>query len=76
MKLQERVDSDLKDAMRAKEATKLSVLRMLKSALKYALGPSFSVRNILAERFPLEINLDYGDCFWLGSQCACLLSTD
>jgi uncharacterized protein len=36
MTLQERVDSDLKDAMRAKEATKLGVLRMLKSALKYA----------------------------------------
>jgi uncharacterized protein len=36
MKLQERVDSDLKDAMRAKDATKLGVLRMLKSALKYA----------------------------------------
>jgi uncharacterized protein YqeY len=34
--LNERVDSDLKDAMRAKEATKLGVLRMLKSALKYA----------------------------------------
>jgi uncharacterized protein YqeY len=36
MTLQQRVDSDLKDAMRAKEATKLGVLRMLKSALKYA----------------------------------------
>jgi uncharacterized protein YqeY len=36
MTLQERVDSDLKDAMRAKEATKLGALRMLKSALKYA----------------------------------------
>jgi uncharacterized protein len=36
MTLQERVDSDLKEAMRAKDATKLSVLRMLKSALKYA----------------------------------------
>jgi uncharacterized protein YqeY len=36
MTLQERVDSDLKDAMRAKDATKLGVLRMLKSALKYA----------------------------------------
>jgi uncharacterized protein YqeY len=34
--LNERVDSDLKDAMRAKDATRLSVLRMLKSALKYA----------------------------------------
>ena len=36
MTLQERVDSDLKEAMRAKDATKLGVLRMLKSALKYA----------------------------------------
>ena len=36
MTLQERVDSDLKEAMRAKDATKMGVLRMLKSALKYA----------------------------------------
>jgi uncharacterized protein len=36
MTLPERIDSDLKDAMRAKEAGKLAVLRMLKSALKYA----------------------------------------
>jgi uncharacterized protein YqeY len=36
MTLQQRVDSDLKGAMRAKDATKLNVLRMLKSALKYA----------------------------------------
>src|SRR3954471_20300904 len=36
MTLQERIDSDLKDAMRAKDAGKLTVLRMLKSALKYA----------------------------------------
>ena len=36
MTLQERVDSDLKEAMRAKDATKLGVLRMLKAALKYA----------------------------------------
>jgi uncharacterized protein YqeY len=36
MTLQERVDSDLKDAMRAKDATRLGVLRMLKSALKYS----------------------------------------
>jgi uncharacterized protein YqeY len=36
MTLQQRVDSDLKEAMRAKEVTKLGVLRMLKSALKYA----------------------------------------
>jgi len=36
MTLQERVDSDLKEAMRARDTTKLGVLRMLKSALKYA----------------------------------------
>ena len=36
MTLSERIDSDLKDAMRAKAAGKLAVLRMLKSALKYA----------------------------------------
>jgi uncharacterized protein len=32
----ERVDADLKEAMRAKDTTKLGVLRMLKSAFKYA----------------------------------------
>ena len=36
MTVTERVDSDLKEAMRAKDATRLGVLRMLKSALKYA----------------------------------------
>src|SRR5712671_6588961 len=36
MTLQQRVDSDLKEAMRAKDATRLGVLRMLKSAFKYA----------------------------------------
>lgn len=36
MSLAERIDSDLKDAMRAREATRLGVLRMLKSALKYS----------------------------------------
>src|SRR5215210_227907 len=34
MTLQDRIDSELKDAMRAKDAQKLGVLRMLKSALK------------------------------------------
>src|SRR5687767_6447598 len=33
--LKERIDSDLKDAMRAKKELELSVLRMLKSAIKY-----------------------------------------
>ena len=36
MTFPEQIDSDLKDAMRAKDAGKLSVLRGLKSALKYA----------------------------------------
>ncbi len=36
MTVSERVDSDLKEAMRAKDTKKLGVLRMLKSALKYA----------------------------------------
>ena len=36
MTISERIDADLKDAMRAKDAGKLSVLRMLKSAMKYA----------------------------------------
>ncbi|PYJ11821.1 MAG: glutamyl-tRNA amidotransferase [Verrucomicrobia bacterium] len=36
MTLQERIDSDLKDSMRAKDAARLGVLRMLKSALKYS----------------------------------------
>lgn len=33
--LKERIDADLKDAMRAKDELKLSVLRMMKSAVKY-----------------------------------------
>jgi hypothetical protein len=36
MTVQERIDADLKDAMRARDAGRLGVLRMLKSALKYA----------------------------------------
>jgi uncharacterized protein len=36
MNLPQRVDEDLKEAMRARNASKLGVLRMLKSALTYA----------------------------------------
>ncbi|HZE13477.1 MAG TPA: GatB/YqeY domain-containing protein [Chthoniobacterales bacterium] len=36
MTLPEQIDADLKDAMRARNAEKLAVLRGLKSALKYA----------------------------------------
>jgi uncharacterized protein YqeY len=36
MNLSARIDTDVKDAMRARDAARLSSLRMLKSALKYA----------------------------------------
>lgn len=36
MILQQRIDSDLKEGMRAQDAARVGVLRMLKSALKYA----------------------------------------
>lgn len=36
MSLLQQIDIDLKNAMRAKDATTLSVLRLLKSAIKYA----------------------------------------
>ena len=36
MTIQQRIDSEMKDDMRAKDAAKLSVLRMLKSAVKNA----------------------------------------
>src|SRR5438309_2690842 len=36
MSIQKRIDSDLKEGRRARDTTKLGVLRMLKSALKYA----------------------------------------
>ena len=36
MNLSHRIDADLKEAMRARDLVKLGVLRMLKSALKYA----------------------------------------
>lgn len=36
MTLAERIDNDLKEAMKARDAARLSTLRMAKSALKYA----------------------------------------
>ena len=36
MNLTQRIDADLKEAMRSRDTLKLGVLRMLKSALKYA----------------------------------------
>jgi uncharacterized protein YqeY len=36
MDFQARIDNDLKEAMKAKQADRLNVIRMLKSALKLA----------------------------------------
>ena len=36
MSLTAKIDQDIKEAMKAKEADKLGALRMLKSSLKYA----------------------------------------
>jgi len=36
MALTEKIDSDIKDAMKAKDSVRLGALRMLKSSLKYA----------------------------------------
>ncbi len=55
MTLQQRIDSDLKDAMRAKEATKLSVLRMLKSAMKYAVIEKSGAEGELADAESVQV---------------------
>jgi uncharacterized protein YqeY len=47
MTFQERIDSDLKRAMKAREATRLGVLRMLKSALKNAAIEKYGVSGQL-----------------------------
>jgi uncharacterized protein YqeY len=47
MTFQERIDSDLKDAMKAREAQRLGVLRMLKSALKNAAIEKYGVTGQL-----------------------------
>jgi len=47
MTFQERIDSDLKEAMKAREATRLNVIRMLKSALKNAAIEKYGVTGQL-----------------------------
>jgi len=49
MTFQERIDSDLKDAMKARAVTRLSVLRMLKSALKNAAIEKYGVHGQLED---------------------------
>jgi uncharacterized protein YqeY len=47
MTFQERIDSDLKEAMKAKAAQRLGVIRMLKSALKNAAIEKYGVTGQL-----------------------------
>jgi uncharacterized protein YqeY len=55
MTLQQRVDSDLKEAMRAKDVTKLGVLRMLKSALKYAAIAKSGAESELSDAEAIQV---------------------
>ncbi len=55
MTLAQRIDSDLKDAMRAKDATRLGVLRMLKSALKYAAIEKSGAEGELDDAEPTQV---------------------
>jgi len=55
MTLQQRVDSDLKEAMRAKDGTKLGVLRMLKSALKYAAIAKSGAESQLSDAEAIQV---------------------
>ncbi len=55
MTIQERIDSNLKDAMRAKDATKLGVLRMLKSALKYGTIEKSGTEGELSETETVQV---------------------
>ena len=47
MTLNEQINEDLKNAMKAKEAFKLGVLRMLKSALKYTAIEKLGAEGVL-----------------------------
>ena len=55
MTLQQRMDSDLTEAMRAKDATKLGVLRMLKSALKYAAIAKSGAESELSDAEAIQV---------------------
>ena len=55
MTLQQRVDSDLTEAMRAKDTTKLGVLRMLKSALKYAAIAKSGAESELSDAEAIQV---------------------
>jgi uncharacterized protein len=49
MTIQEEIDADLKDAMRARDAARLSVLRMVKSALMNAAIEKIGAAGVLSD---------------------------
>ena len=55
MTLAERVDADLKEAMRAKDATKLGVLRMLKAALKNVMIEKSGAESALNDAESIQV---------------------
>jgi hypothetical protein len=55
MTFQERIDSDLKDAMKAKAAQRLGVIRMLKSALKNSAIEKYGVTGQLDDAEAMAI---------------------
>lgn len=50
MSFQDRIDQDLKEAMKARQAERLSVVRMLKSALKNAVIEKLGVDGVLDDQ--------------------------
>ena len=55
MAIPEQIDSDLKDAMRAKDAARLAVLRMLKSALKYSAIQAGGAATVLDDAAAIQV---------------------
>ncbi len=55
MTLQQRLDADLKEAMRSRDAARLGVLRMLKSALKYAAIAKSGAETELSDADALQV---------------------
>ena len=55
MSFQERIDSDLKEAMKARQAERLGVIRMLKSALKNAAIEKGGMQFVLDDAAALAV---------------------
>jgi len=55
MTLQDQIDEDLKAAMKARQAEKLAVLRLLKSALKYAAIEKYGAEGKLEDQAAIGV---------------------